>query len=132
MTRVLIVDDHGMLRELLRGLLEAEPGIIIVGDAEDGRKGLQMAMEHNPDVIISDLRMKGMGGLDMIREIRAFSPGARVIVFSMHGDPSYVALAMDAGASGYVLKDSGFTDLLQAIATVSEGQTYVSPSIFKP
>ena len=132
MAKILLVDDHGMLRELLRGLLEAEQGIKIVGEAEEGRRGLQLAAEHKPDLVISDLRMKGMGGLEMIREMHAISPRTQVIILSMHGDPSYVTLAMDAGASGYVLKGSGLQDLLQAINTVALGQPYVSPSIFKP
>jgi len=131
MIKIVLVDDHRLLREILRGLLEAEPGIEVVGEAEDGRQGLQLAEQQKPDLIISDLRMERMDGLEMTREIHELSPGTRVIILTMYGDPIYVAQAMDAGASGYVLKGSDLNDLLQAIDTVALGQRYVSPSVGK-
>jgi DNA-binding NarL/FixJ family response regulator len=132
MTKILLVDDHRMLRGILRGLLEAEPGIEIVGEAEDGRQGLLLAEEQRPDVLISDLRMQDMDGLELTRELRELSPDTRVIILSMYGDPVYVAQAMHAGASAYVLKGSDLNDLLQAIDRVASGQRYVSPSISAP
>ncbi len=129
MTRILLVDDHGMLRELIRGLLESEPGLTIVGEAEDGRKGLQLAEAQKPDLVISDFRMQEMNGLEMIREIHSFSPGTRIIIHSMLEDPACVAMAMEAGASGYVLKGSSFDDLLMAIHMAISGQHYISPSL---
>lgn len=131
MTKIVLVDDHRMLRGILRGLLEAEPGIEVVGEAADGQQGLQLAEERRPDVLISDLRMEGMDGLQLTREIRDFSPMTKVIILTMYGDPIYVTQALEAGASGYVLKGADLTDLLQAIQDVSSGQHYLSPSLME-
>ncbi len=129
MTKIVLVDDYRMIRKLLRGLLEAEPGIEVVGEADDGCEGLRIAGERQPDVVICDLRMQGMDGLELTRELRGHFQEVRIIILSMHGDPVYVTQAMDAGALGYVLKGGDFEELIQAIHQVSSGQRYLSPSL---
>lgn len=129
MTKIVLVDDHRLLRGILRGLLQSEPGLEIVGEAENGNQGLRLAEERKPDLLISDLRMEGMDGIELTREVHGLSPETRVIILTMYNDPIYVAQAMAAGASGYVLKGADLSDLLQAIEQVSSGHPYVSPSV---
>ncbi len=129
MTKIVLVDDHKLLRGILRSLLESNPDFEIVGEAEDGKQGLELAGEWKPDVLISDLRMDGMDGLELTREVRGLSPATRVIILTMYGDPIYVAQAMEAGASGYVLKGCDLNDLLQAIESVASGHLYMSPAL---
>ncbi len=129
MTKIVLVDDHQTLRGILRKLLELEPGLEVVGEAEDGKQGLRLTEERKPDIVISDLRMDGMDGLELTREILGHSPATRVIILTMHGDPIYVAQALEAGALGYVMKGTDFNELLQAIHKVSLGESYVSPSL---
>ncbi len=129
MTRVVLVDDHRMLRSILKGFLESEPEIEVVAEAEDGLQALQAAAEFKPDVVISDLRMEKMDGLELAREIQGTLPATRVIILTMHNDPAIISQALDAGASGYVLKGTDLGDLLRAIEQVSSGHRYVSPAL---
>ena len=129
MTRVVLADDHRMLRSILKGFLESEPEIEVVAEAEDGLQALQAAAEFKPDVVISDLRMEKMDGLELAREIQETLPATRVIILSMHNDPAVISQAMEAGASGYVLKGTDLGDLLRAIEQVSSGQRYLSPAL---
>ncbi len=129
MTKILIVDDHKMLRGILRTLLNAEPGLEVVGDANDGRTGLRIAEEHQPDIAICDLRMDGMDGIELTRELQALSPPIRVIILTMYGDPVYVTQALEAGASAYILKGTDISELIQAIHEVNSGHRYLSPSL---
>ncbi len=129
MTTIVIVDDHKMLRGILRTLLDAEPGLEVVGEADNGRTGLLIAGEHKPDVAICDLRMTPMDGLELTRELHTHSPATQVIILTMYGDPLYVTQAMEAGAAAYVLKGTDIGELIQAIHQVSSGKRYLSPSL---
>ena len=129
MTKILIVDDHRLLREILRTLLDAEPGLEVVGEANDGREGLLIAEERHPDVTICDLRMERMDGIELTRELQGLSPATRVIILTMYADPIYVKQAIDAGASAYVLKGTDMGELIQAIHEVTSGNRYLSPSL---
>jgi DNA-binding NarL/FixJ family response regulator len=128
-TKVLLVDDHKMIRNILRGLLDSEPGIQVVAEANNGKEGLRIAEEQHPDVIVTDLKMSGMDGLEMAREIGGHAPSSKVIILTMYGDPMYVSQAVEAGAQGYVLKGGDLGELVQAIHDVASGQRYFSPSI---
>jgi DNA-binding NarL/FixJ family response regulator len=129
MTKIVIVDDHKLLRGILRGLLEAEPGMEVVGEADDGFQGLKIAEEQKPDVLISDLRMDGMDGIELTRKLQGLAPSPRIIILTMYGDPIYVSRAIDAGASGYILKGSDIDELIRAIRLVQSGNQYLSASL---
>jgi len=129
MTTVLLVDDHQMLRDGLRGILAAEPGIEVIGEAGDGRAAVAMTRELAPEVVVMDLGMREMNGIEATRQIKRARPATRVIVLSTYSDPRYVLSAHEAGASGYLLKLSAFDDLLRAVRAVGAGKTYWSPEI---
>jgi DNA-binding NarL/FixJ family response regulator len=129
MTKIVIVDDHKLLRGILRGLLESEPGLEVVGEADDGFQGLRIAQEQKPDVLISDLRMDKMDGIELTRKLQGLVPSTRIIILTMYGDPIYVHKAIDAGASAYVLKGSDIDELIHAIRLVSSGNQYLSASL---
>ena len=129
MTKVLLVDDHQMMRDGLRGILAAEPGIEVVGEAADGRAALELARTLAPDVVVMDVGMREMNGIEATRQIKRERPATRVIVLSTYSDPRYVLSAHEAGASGYVLKLSAFDELLRAVRAVSAGRSYWSPEI---
>ena len=127
--RVLLVDDHQIVREGLRALLEGEPDIEVVGEAQDGRTALQIARGLRPDVVVMDIAMKDLNGIDATRSLVAAIPGVRVIGLSMHSDRSFVARMLQAGAAGYLIKDSAFDELARAVRAVATGGTYLSPAI---
>lgn len=127
--KTLIVDDHRMMREGLRAIFEQEPTIVVVGQAENGRAALDQVGELRPDVVVMDVGMPEMNGMEATRQIHAQHPGVRVIALSTHSDKRYVLGMLDAGASGYVLKVGAFDELQQAIHAVVGGQTYLSPAI---
>jgi two-component system response regulator NreC len=127
--RVLLVDDHAVLRAGLRLLLDAEVDIEVVGEAEDGRQALQLVQELNPDVVILDLTMPGLGGLDTLRSLHKLSPACRVLVLTMHKDEGYLRRALAAGAMGYVLKQADDQELLVALRAVARDEIFVSPSL---
>ena len=127
--KVLIADDHQIVREGLRSMLEKEPGIKVVGEAEDGRKTLRMARELTPDVIIMDVAMPDLNGIEATRQIVAEFPTIKVIALSMHDDRRFVLNMIKAGAKGYQLKDSAFKDLAKAIRMVVANKTYLSSEI---
>ena len=129
MTKIVIVDDHKLLRGILRGLLESEPGLEVVGEADDGFQGLQVAEEQKPDVLISDLRMDKMDGIELTRRLQGAMPSTRIIILTMYGDPIYVSRAINAGASAYVLKGSDIDELIHAIHLVQSGNQYLSASL---
>ena len=129
MTTIVIADDHKLLRGILRTLLDAEPGLDVVGEASDGWEALRIAKEHQPDIAICDLRMERMDGIELTRKLQGLSPATRVIILTMYADPVYVAQAMEAGASAYVLKGTDIGDLVQAIREVTSGNRYLSPSL---
>ncbi|MGN6378982.1 MAG: response regulator [Gaiellales bacterium] len=129
MIRILIVDDHAVVRSGLRLLLDREDDMEAVGEAGDAREAILATRHHKPDVILLDVTMPGMSGVDVIGDLLKEAPGARVLMLSMQDDPSYVRQAFTAGASGYVLKEAADAELVQAVRRVADGAQYVHPSL---
>jgi two-component system, NarL family, response regulator NreC len=127
--RIIVADDHQIVRQGLRILLEAEPDMEVIAEADNGRKVLRMALELLPDIIIMDLSMPELNGIEATRQILADSPGVRVIALSMHSDSLFVLNMIRAGASGYLLKDCALEELVKAIRTVVNQKTYLSPGV---
>ncbi len=127
--RVLIADDHQLFRLGLRHLLETEPGIEVVGEASDGRATVLLADELHPDVVVMDVGMPGMSGIEATRQIVALGVPSRVLALSMHAGAPVVLGMLQAGAAGYLLKDSAPEELREAIETVAAGGSYLSPSV---
>ena len=123
--RVLIADDHAVLRSGLRMLLEAQPDIEIAGEAGDGTQVVQQARELQPDVVLMDLTMPGPHSGEVIRQVLRVAPKTRVLILTMHDDPAYLAAALAAGAAGYVVKKVANSELLIAIRAVHAGRTFV-------
>lgn len=128
-TRILLVDDHAVLRAGLRLLLDGQDDMQVVGEASDGSEALQLCESLKPDLVLLDLSMPGLGGLDAIPVIRKAAPSARILVLTMHDDESYLKSALRSGASGYVLKKAADSELLSAVRTVMQGELYVHPSL---
>jgi len=129
MTRVLLADDHKILRQGLRTLLEQEKDIQVVGEADNGRSSVKLTGELAPDVVIMDVAMPDLNGIDATRHITEAEPRTRVLALSMHSDGRYVKGMLQAGARGYILKDCAAEELTHAIRTVMAGQVYVSPGV---
>ncbi len=129
--RILLVDDHAVLRAGLRALLEAEPGVVVVGEAGTGEEGIEQAARLRPNVVIMDLSMPGMGGLEATRQIAAANPQTRVLVLTMHGEEEHLLPVLEAGGSGYVNKRSADEELIQAIRTVARGDVFLYPGAAK-
>lgn len=127
--RVLLVDDHKMMREGLRSLLANEPDIEVVGEASDGRSALDLVRSLSPDVVVMDVGMPELNGVEAARRIRAEHPGVKVIALSTHTDKRYVHHMLEAGACGYVLKIAAHEELLRAVRAASLGKTYLSPEV---
>jgi two-component system, NarL family, response regulator NreC len=127
--RVLLVDDHAILRSGLRRVLDSEPDIEVVGEAENAERAVFEAMANRPDVVVMDVVMPGMSGIDGTPALLQAVPGARVLVLSMQDDPRYVRQAFEAGASGYVLKEAADTEVVGAIRSVAAGENYVHPTL---
>jgi two-component system response regulator NreC len=127
--KVLLVDDHAIVREGLEAILRSKPGFTVVGATSNGRDAVALARRLRPDVVIMDISMPGLNGIDATRQIVADLPGTKVVCLSMHSDRRYVIAMFKAGASGYLLKDSASGELFQALAAVSHDQTYVGPAI---
>ncbi|MBB2909949.1 DNA-binding NarL/FixJ family response regulator [Streptosporangium becharense] len=129
MLRVMIVDDHPVVREGLRGMLEADPGITVVGEAASGDEAVVRAGDLTPDVILMDLRMPGGDGVSAVSRILVNRPGSRVIVLTTYETDADIVRAVEAGAAGYLLKDTSRADLLAAIVSAARGETVLSPSV---
>lgn len=129
MIRILLADDHQILRHGLRVLLEKESGIEVVGEAEDGRRAVDLARTLKPDIIIMDLQMPILNGIEATRQILARTPHCKVIFLSMSSDPIVVRQAIQAGARAFVLKDCAFDELIKAIGSVKQGEQYLSQKI---
>lgn len=127
--RVLIADDHAIVRDGLRALIESHDGLTVVGEASTGQEAWQRACELAPDVLVLDLSMPETSGIDAASRIAADCPGVRVIALTMHEERGYVSQLLRAGAAGYVLKRTASADLVQAIRTVAGGGSYVDPSL---
>lgn len=127
--KIILAEDHQIVRQGLRSLLAGEPDMKVVGEADTGRKALKLAQELAPDVIIMDISMPDMNGIEATRQVLAESPGVRVIALSMHSDSLFVINMLKSGAMGYLLKDCALEELVKAIRTVMRQQTYISPGI---
>ncbi len=127
--RLLIVDDHPVVRDGLRGMLASDSDLEVVGEAEDGREALTAAAELRPDVILMDLRMPGLGGAAAIRELGERGVTARVLVLTTYDSDSDVVPALEAGATGYLLKDAPRAELVAAIRAAARGEAVLSPSV---
>ncbi|CAG0948589.1 Oxygen regulatory protein NreC [Myxococcaceae bacterium] len=129
MIAVLVADDHGIVRAGLVALLESEPDIRVSGQAADGREVLEILERSKPDVVILDVTMPKLGGLETLGRLRLAHAGVRVILLSVHGDPPFIENAVALGADGYVLKNGPASEILEAIRTVAAGGTYFSPPV---
>lgn len=127
--RVLIADDHPIVRKGMRSVLENEPGFKVVGEAEDGTQALEAVENLRPDVLIVDMMMPGHNGLEVIRQAKQYFPALHVLVLSMHKNDAYVAEALNRGASGYILKDTGPTELVEGVKSVISGERYLSKEL---
>ena len=127
--RILLADDHTVMRSGIRLLLERQPDFLVVGEAADGREAVERAEQFAPDVVVIDIAMPRLNGLDATRQMIAKNPATSVVVLSMHSDESYIVRALKAGARGYLLKDSAEADLINAIRAVNEGKAFFSPVI---
>ena len=127
--RILLADDHNIIRDGMRLLLERQAGFSVVGEAADGREVVQLAQEQLPDVVVMDIAMPNMNGIEATRRIVERSPAIGVVILSMHYDESYVIRSLKAGARAYLLKDAVKTELIAAIQAVVQGRSYFSPKI---
>ena len=127
--RVLLADDHSLVRRGMRSLLETEESIEVVAEAADGLEALRLCEEHHPDLLILDVAMPKLNGIDVAQRVQKMQPPPRAIMLSMHLDESYVMRALNAGARGYLLKDATDEDLLPAIRAVAAGKSYFSPAV---
>jgi DNA-binding NarL/FixJ family response regulator len=127
--RILLVDDHAMLRDGLRSVLTQEGDVEVVGEAADGRTAVELARTLAPDVVVMDVGMTDLNGIEAARRLRSESPKSRVIALSTHSDRRYVLGMLEAGAVGYIVKVSAYDELRQAVRAVASGQTYLSPQI---
>lgn len=130
--RILLADDHPLFRQGLKALLDAEEGIEVVGEANDGGEAVNLARDLNPDVVIMDISMPGYCGLEATRQIKEFFPNTKVLVLSVHSDNAYVDQALKAGASGYVHKDAVYDELAIALEAIKKEMPYLSPTVLQP
>ena len=129
--RILLADDHAILRRGLKALLDREADMEVVGEAADGRETLKQVEELRPDVVVLDITMPNLNGIEAARQIQAKGWGTAIIILSMHSDEGYVLRALRAGAKGYLLKDTVEAELIRAIQAVAGGKAYFSPEVSK-
>ncbi len=127
--RVVLADDHSIVRKGLRSVIEDDPAVAVVGEAATGLEAVAVCHELQPDVVVLDIAMPSLNGIDAIASIRKGAPSTRALILSMHSDESYVLRALGAGARGYLLKDSAEHDVLPAIHAVAAGESFLSPAI---
>jgi len=127
--KVVIAEDHTILRAGLRALLASREDIEIVGEAGDGREAIRVVDKHIPDLVLIDLSMPKLNGIEAIKEIKGRHPQIKIIVLTVHKGDEYIVASLDAGANGYILKDASHSELLLAIEYVVNGKTFLSPSI---
>jgi len=130
--RVLLADDHRLVRAGIRSLVEKLAGIQVVAEASDGQEALRLVAEHQPDVVLMDIAMSGLNGLEATRKLAKLSPNPKVIILSIHSDEEHVWQALRSGAAGYLLKGAFIEELELAIRAVAQGETYLSPPVSKP
>jgi DNA-binding NarL/FixJ family response regulator len=129
--KILLADDHNVLRKGLRRILEEQPDLEVVGEASDGREAVTLNNQLHPDIIVMDIAMPLMNGLEATRQILQRSAGVNVLILSMYSDENYVVQVLRAGARGYLLKDTAEEDLITAVRAVAKGQPFFSPKIAK-
>ena len=129
--RVLLADDHKLIRAGLVLVVQQQPDLSVIGEADDGRQAVQLVESLKPDVVVMDIGMPNLNGIEAARQITASRPDTAVVILSMHADEGYVLRALKAGARAYLLKDSATTDLVQAIRAVVEGKSFFSPAVSK-
>lgn len=127
--QILLADDHKITRDGLKALLENQKNMAVIGEAENGRKAVRLALELKPDVIVMDINMPELNGIEATRQIKAELPEAKIIALSMYSDKRYVVGMLKAGVSGYLLKNCAFDELVSAISAVVNNQNYMSPKI---
>lgn len=128
-TRVLIVDDHKIVREGLRALLDSREDLEVIGEADNGRDAVQLALSLSPHLVIMDIAMPELNGVEATRQIVSQCEGTKVLALSMHSDKRFVARMLQAGASGYILKECAFEELHLAIQTLASNEVYLSPNV---
>lgn len=126
--RVFLLEDHTIVRQGLVSLLDTADDIEVIGQSGDGRRALEEVLELKPDVLVSDIAVPGLSGLEVVKRLRDGGSTVRIVMLSMYHDPEWVKRAMDAGANGYLVKGTGVRDLLKAVRTVASGETFLSPS----
>ncbi|MBW1824675.1 MAG: response regulator transcription factor [Deltaproteobacteria bacterium] len=129
--KVVVADDHTILRQGIKALLDNQEGIEVVGEAKDGREAIKTIEELLPDVILMDIAMPGLNGLEATRRIKKKFPKVKVVVLTMHANEEYIFQILNAGADGYLVKETAFQDLISAINAVHKGEAFMSPSISK-
>lgn len=129
MTRVLLADDHAVVRKGLRFILEQEPDLQVAGEAADGREAVRLARELSPDVVVMDIAMPQLNGIDATSQIVKQNPRTNVLILSMHNDETYLLRALEAGARGFLLKDTAEEDLVRAVRVAAQGKPFFSPAI---
>ena len=127
--RILLIDDHAILRSGLRMLLDSQPALKVVGEAGDGREALTLAESLHPDLILLDITMPGLNGIETLPVLHRLVPDAHILILTMHDDVSYLKQALRRGASGYVLKKAADSELLNAIEVVARGEIYIHPTM---
>src|SRR5580692_987617 len=129
--RILLADDHKLMRSGLRLLVEQQPDLTVVGEANDGREAVSLAKSLKPDVVVMDIGMPNLNGIEAALQITQANPQISAVMLSMHSDESYVLRALKAGAKGYLLKDSAESDLIKAVHAVADGKSFFSPAVSK-
>ena len=128
-TRIVLADDHSLVRDGIRALLEEDDTYVVIGEVSNGKEAVQMVLDKKPDLLIIDIRMPEMNGIEAVEELNKHSAATKCIILSMHDSEEYILKSVNAGASGYLLKDTGKAEFLKAITTVVQGGKYFSGDI---
>jgi two-component system response regulator NreC len=127
--RILLADDHSVMRSGLRLVLERQPDFQVIAEASDGRQAVALTQQHLPDVVVMDITMPNLNGIEAARQISGAMPQVSIVILSMHSDEAYVLRALKAGARGYLLKESAESDLISAVRSVYAGKAFFSPAV---
>jgi NarL family two-component system response regulator LiaR len=129
MAKIVVADDHALARGYIKDLLREEPGVDVFGEASDGVEAVELTAKLKPDILVTDLKMPRLNGIEVTTRIRQLSPNTRIIILSLYGDKVYVDAALKAGARAYVLKKFSADGLIDAVRAVAAGKNYLSPSL---